>query len=71
MSKRKGVMSTCTYCEKPVDLTRSHARNMTTGEYCHLDCFIEHEPQGRAIVERAKQIAADEVESATTRRVLH
>lgn len=71
MSETKSDALQCAYCEKPVDLKRSHARNMNTGQYCHIDCFMQHEPQGRAIVEEAKQIAADELEMATTRRVLH
>lgn len=71
MTKRKGAMLACMYCEKPVDPNGSHAQNASTGEYCHIKCFMDHEPRGREIVERAKQVVIDELAKAEGKRVVH
>jgi hypothetical protein len=71
MTKRKSGLPPCTYCGITVDPDGSHAQNESTGEYCHIKCFMEHEPRGREIVERAKQRVIEELELAQGKRVVH
>ena len=71
MTKSKRGAPACVYCGEPVDVSGSHARSMATGQYCHINCFMEHEPRGKEIVERAKQAAIEELERATRPRVVH
>lgn len=71
MTKTKDGAPPCMFCGKPVDRDRSHVQNASTGQYAHLTCFVEHVPQARAILERAKQVVVEELDGVTTSRVVH
>jgi len=56
------------FCKKPVAINGSHVQNASTARHAHLACFVEHVPQARAILERAKQVVVEELDEVTTPR---
>jgi hypothetical protein len=61
----------CRYCGEDVDPDDNHGKDSSTGRYFHIECFIEREPRGREIAERAGEVAQQFLDEQEGKRAAH
>jgi hypothetical protein len=61
----------CRYCGGKIAPNDNKGKDTVTGEYFHIECFTDSEPEGRAIAARAAKLANAVLKEREMKKSLH